>query len=567
MARVSRRKQIAAAQGVPVDVLPKAAALRIFRTALYVRLSIMDTRDRKDSESLQTQIDYLCGYIAKHPDLELYDCYRDNGETGTNFERPGFQRMMEDVKAGRVDCIIVKDLSRFGRDFLETGNFLEKVLPFMGVRFISVNDNYDSIRADSGEAMTIALKNLMNDIYAKDISQKVYSALDTKKRSGEFIGNFAAYGYVKSPEDRHKLAVDLDAAKVVQRIFRMKKDGMSNAAIARTLTAEQIPNPNYHRYLQGVVFTKRFSENSPWQTQTVKHILENPVYLGHMVQGKKITKLHAGQKQKIMPPSEWIIVPNTHEAIIEQELFDAVQAILKVKHEEYHSRLGKYAHFDSENIFEGLVVCACCQHNMTRYKSVYNKGRTVAYHFICPRHAMLLDAGCPNAGGLRESDLKAAVYEVLRLQMAMLTDAEAVIQRVSRSSAARSRRTALDNEIVSVQGRLKKLDTLRQTLFESYVDGIVTQADYLFGKSRYEDEVRRLEGRLQDLQAEKDTLPEASPKQNKWFSAFSKFRDEKELTREMLLALVEKIYVNEDKQVHIVLNYQDEMKKLFQEGV
>ena len=567
MARVSRRKQIAAAQGVPVDVLPKAAALRIFRTALYVRLSIMDTRDRKDSESLQTQIDYLCGYIAKHPDLELYDCYRDNGETGTNFERPGFQRMMEDVKAGRVDCIIVKDLSRFGRDFLETGNFLEKVLPFMGVRFISVNDNYDSIRADSGEAMTIALKNLMNDIYAKDISQKVYSALDTKKRSGEFIGNFAVYGYVKSPEDRHKLVVEPEAAEVVKRIFRMKKDGMSNAAIARTLTAEQIPNPNYHRYLQGVVFTKRFSENSPWQTQTVKHILENPVYLGHMVQGKKITKLHAGQKQKIMPPSEWIIVPNTHEAIIEQELFDAVQAILKAKHEEYHSRLGKYAHFDSENIFEGLVVCACCQHNMTRYKSVYNKGRTVAYHFICPRHAMLLDAGCPNAGGLRENDLKAAVYEVLRLQMAMLTDAEAVIQRVSRSSAARSRRTALDNEVISVQGRLKKLDTLRQTLFESYVDGIVTQADYLFGKSRYEDEARQLEGRLQDLQAEKDTLPEASPKQNKWFSAFAKFRDEKELTREMLLALVEKIYVNEDKQVHIVLNYQDEMKKLFQEEV
>ena len=148
---------------------------------------------------------------------------------------------------------------------------------------------------------------------------------------------------------------------------------------------------------------------------------------------------------------------------------------------------------------------------MTRYKSVYNKGRTVAYHFICPRHAMLLDAGCPNAGGLRESDLEAAVYEVLRLQMAMLTDAEAVIQRVSRSSAARSRRTALDNEIVSVQGRLKKLATLRQTLFESYVDGIVTQADYLFGKSRYEDEARQLEGRLRDLQAEKDALPEQAP--------------------------------------------------------
>ena len=567
MARVSRRKQIAAMQGVQSNDSAKTSALRIFHTALYARLSIMDTRNHKNSESLQTQIDYLYGYIAKHPDLELYGCYRDNGETGTNFERPGFQQMMEDVKAGRVDCIIVKDLSRFGRNFLETGNFLEKVLPFMGVRFISVNDNYDSIRADSGEAMNIALKNLMNDIYAKDISQKVYSALDTKKRNGEYIGNFAAYGYVKSPEDRHKLIVDPEAAKVVQRIFQMKKDGMSNNAIARVLTVEQIPSPNHHRYLQGVVFTKKFSENSPWQFQTVKKILKNPVYLGHMVQGKKVTKLHAGQKQKLTPPSEWIIVPNTHEAIIEQELFDTVQAILRTKREEFHSRLGKYSHFDSENIFEGLVVCACCRHNMRRGKSVYNKSGSVRYHFICPHHAMLLDAGCPNAGGLRESDLKAAVYEVLRFQMSMLTDAEAVIQNISRSSAASNRRTALDSEIVSTQGRLKKLDTLRQTLFENYVDGIITQADYLFEKDRYENETHQLEGRLQKLQDEKATVPEVKPKQNKWFSAFVKFRDEKELTREMLLALIEKIYVNGDKQVHIVLKYQDEMKKLFQKEV
>ena len=166
MARVSRRNKIAAAQSGQLS--PQMTAriekrLRIYQVAAYGRLSIMDTRDRKDSESLQTQMEYLCEYIAKHPDLELYDCYCDNGETGTNFERAGFQRMMDDVKAGQVDCIIVKDLSRFGRDFLETGNFLEKVLPFMGVRFISINDNYDSIRADSGDAMSVALKNLMND--------------------------------------------------------------------------------------------------------------------------------------------------------------------------------------------------------------------------------------------------------------------------------------------------------------------------------------------------------------------------------------------------------------------
>lgn len=569
MARVSRRNKIAAAQTgqLPSPMTAQIKkSLRIYRVAVYVRLSIMDTRDRKDSESLQTQIDYLCEYIARHPDLELYDCYRDNGETGTNFERAGFQRMMDDVKAGRVDCIIVKDLSRFGRDFLETGNFLEKVLPFMGVRFISINDNYDSIRADSGDAMSAALKNLMNDIYAKDISHKVFSALDIKKRNGEFIGNYAAYGYMKSPEDKHKLIVDPIAAPVVQRIFQMKKDGMSNAGIARILSEEQVPNPNHHRYLQGIIYTARYAQNDPWQTQAVKNILQNPVYLGHMAQGKKISKLYAGQRQKSLSSSEWVIVPNTHEDIISQELFDAVQEIMKARRDEYHSRLGKYAHFSSENIFEGLVVCACCKRNMTRYKSVYNNGRDVSFNFICPRHAALLDIGCPNAGGLSEDDLKAAVFHVIRLQISLLADVESIIKKVEKSAAVRTRKASIDNEISSAQDRRKRIDTLRQNLFESYASGIVSQADYLFGKSRYDDEYALIERRLEQLADEKAQLPETNPKQNKWFAAFSRFQEKKELSREMLLALVEKIYVNEDKQVHIILKYQDEMKKLLYRG-
>lgn len=570
MARVSRRSKIAAVQSceLPFQTASQSEKiLHIYHVAAYGRLSIMDTRDRKDSESLQTQMDYLRDYISKHPDLELHDCYCDNGETGTNFERAGFQRMMDDVKAGRIDCIIVKDLSRFGRDFLETGNFLEKVLPFMGVRFISINDNYDSIRAGSGDAMSVALRNLMNDIYAKDISHKVFSALDIKKRNGEFIGNYAAYGYTKSPKDKHKLIVDPIAAPVVQRIFQMKKNGMSNAGIARILSEEKIPNPNHHRYLQGIIYTKRYAENAPWQTQAVKNILQNPVYLGHMVQGKKISKLYAGQKQKVMPSSEWVIVPNTHEAIISQELFDEVQKILKARLDEYNSRLGKYAHFYSENIFEGLVICGSCNRNMTRYKKVYNKGRNVGFSFICPLHASHLNIGCPNAGGLSENDLKDTVFHVIQLQLDLLADAEAIVKKMGRSPAAQNRRASINNEIISAQGRLKRLDTLRQNLFESYVNGVVSQTDYLFGKSQYDDEHTLLERLLEQLVDEKDQLPETNINHNRWFSAFSRFKEEKELNREMLLALVEKIYVNEDKQVHIILKYQDEMKKLLHKGV
>ena len=390
--------------------------------------------------------------------------------------------------------------------------------------------------------------------------------MDIKKRNGEFIGNYAAYGYMKSPEDKHKLIVDPIAAPVVQRIFQMKKDGMSNAGIARILSEEQIPNPNHHRYLQGIIYTARYAQNDPWQTQAVKNILQNPVYLGHMAQGKKISKLYAGQRQKSFPSSEWVIVPNTHKAIISQELFDAVQEIMKARRDEYHSRLGKYAHFSSENIFEGLVVCACCKRNMTRYKSVYNKGRDVSFNFICPRHAALLDIGCPNAGGLSEDDLKAAVFHVIRLQISLLADVESIIKKVEKSAAVRTRRASIDNEISSAQDRRKRIDTLRQNLFESYASGIVSQADYLFGKSRYDDEYALIERRLEQLADEKAQLPETNPKQNKWFAAFSRFQEEKDLSREMLLALVEKIYVNEDKQVHIILKYQDEMKKLLYRG-
>ena len=328
------------------------------------------------------------------------------------------------------------------------------------------------------------------------------------------------------------------------------------------MSAEKIPNPNHHRYLQGIIYTARYAQNDPWQTQAVKNILQNPVYLGHMAQGKKISKLYAGQRQKIIPSSEWVIVPNTHEAIISQESFDAVQEILKARLDEYNSRLGKYAHFSSENIFEGLVVCACCKRNMTRYKNVYNKGRDVYFSFICPRHASLLDIGCPNAGGLAEDDLKDAVFHIIRLQIALLADAEAIIGKVEKSAAVRTRRMSIDNEIISAQDRQKRIDTLRQNLFESYVSGVVSQADYLFGKSRYDDEYALIERRLEQLSDEKAQLPETNPNQNKWFSAFSRFQEEKKLSREMLLALVEKVYVNEDKQVHIILKYQDEMKKL-----
>lgn len=563
MARKSRRAAIA---GHPDPAAPSEALPVIYDTALYGRLSILDTRDRKDSESLENQMELLKRYIGGKPGLRLFSCYCDNGETGTNFDRPAFQRMMEDVKAGRVNCIVVKDLSRFGRDFVETGNLLERILPFLGVRFISVNDNYDSATSNSSnEALSVALKNLVNDIYAKDISKKVFSALDTKKRNGEFIGNFAAYGYLKSPEDKHRLIIDEEIAPIVRKIYELKAGGMGTAAIARLLTAEGIPNPNKYRYDKGIVFSERLSKNEPWQTQAVKNILANPVYLGHMAQGKKITKLHENQKQRRMPESEWIIVENTHKPIIGKELFEQVQGIIKQRKTEYCGRLGKYDYFEkTENIFMGLVFCGSCGCKMTRYKEVYNKGRQRAYTFICPNYAMHLTTACQNSGGIREEKLTEIVYRILRTHMELLADAERIIDKITRSAEYREGRTVLFDEITALETRRKRVNALRQSLFENYAKSVISEKDYLFATEKYNSEDQYLSHRLETLNAEKSRLLENVPKENKWYRAFRRFRDESVLSREMLVALTEKIVVNSNKEVTVILRYQDEMKAILQ---
>ncbi len=455
-----------------------------------------------------------------------------------------------------------EDLSRFGRDFLETGNFLERILPFLGVRFISINDNYDSENAGSSDILSVALKNLMNDIYAKDISAKVYSALDTKKKKGEFIGNYAAYGYMKSPEDKHKLVIDEEAAEIVRRIFQMKDDGVGYNTIARTLTAEGIPNPSNHRYRQGVIYTERFAGINPWGNAAVKDILQNPVYLGHMVQGKKITKLHENQPQKRMSPDEWIVVENTHPAIIEQTQFDRVQTLIAERKSEYHDRLGKYDYLGkSENMFKSLVACGSCGKNMVRYKEVYNKGRNVAYLFICPLHSMH-PAECANAGGLHEEKLKEIVFDILRAQMELLVKAEEIIGRVSKSAGFRERRTELAEKIAAAEERRKKIKANRMTLFENYINQIVSKTDFEYFTASYDAEDKNLAAELTVMNGELSALPEHTAKDNKWYAAYYKFRDRKELSRLMLTELVEKIHIDGDKSVRVMLKYQDEMKKL-----
>lgn len=335
MSRVSKKiaKNAAAVKEI-------SASEKTYKTAIYARLSVEDL-SKNDSGTIENQILLVQKYIETKPYLELCGTFVDNGQTGTNFNREGFQNLMEAVKRDKINCIVVKDLSRFGRDYIETGNYLEKVFPFLGVRFISVNDDYDSQNpANNGDNLVIVLKNLINDIYAKDISRKVKSSYEIKQKKGEFLGSCAAYGYMKSPTDRHKLVIDEETAPIVRDIFQWKLDGMTDTAIVRKLEDLQILSPRNYLYAKGVLHHEKFSKKILWCVDTVKNILTNPVYIGHMVQGKEKSTFNSKFKSKRQSPDKWIVVENTHEPIIEAEMFYAVKEIIDRRAEKYRELRG-----------------------------------------------------------------------------------------------------------------------------------------------------------------------------------------------------------------------------------
>ena len=310
------------------------AAAKTYKAGLYARLSLEDLR-KKASDSIGTQVSLLREHVDNYPDILIAAEYKDINQSGANFDRPGFNKMLGDIKAKVIDCVVVKDFSRFGRNHIETGNYLERIFPFMGVRFISVNDGYDSMYASADDALIIPLKNLINEAYAKDISRKSHSNFQVKMKKGEFCGTFAPYGYVF---ENGTLLIDPVAAKVVSRLFDMVIDGMSDNAIAKQFNSEGILPPGRYRFEQGIFKHEKYNEMKFWHKSVVKRISENPAYLGILVQGKH--RRNITQNRTIYTtPDQWITAEATHPPIVSRETFDAVKAIRANRKQLYYKRM------------------------------------------------------------------------------------------------------------------------------------------------------------------------------------------------------------------------------------
>lgn len=415
------------------------------QAAAYLRLSIEDG-DKAESNSIGNQRELIRDFAAERPGLHLVEEYADDGYTGTNFERPGFKRMMEDIKSGKINCIIVKDLSRLGRNYIEMGKYLEQIFPMMGIRFIAINDNYDNANTESSDSDSIVVpfKNLLNDSYCRDISIKVRSQLDMKRRKGEFIGGYAIYGYCKDKRNKNRLVVDEYAADIVRSIYRRKLEGMSAQAIAEQLNSENVLAPSEYKRLCGLNYHSGFKAgtHAKWQAIQVLRILKNEIYTGTMVQGRRQKINYKIKKIRDVEESGWIRVPNMHEAIIPQKLFDTVQEVLKL---DTCASKGQ----QTVNLFSGIVRCGGCGQNMVR-RTVSKNGKKYIYLHCVTNHNGL---GC-SSHLISESKLEEVVLAALQGKIQQISGLEHRLDEINEIPKNERR-------LKSVEEHLKILDKNR----------------------------------------------------------------------------------------------------------
>jgi len=552
MPRISRTKALSTPMG-------QKSTGAVYSTAIYARLSSEERRHKenvyRESDSLDNQVYLIRQYIEERPYLKLCATFTDNGETGTNFNRDGFNAMMDEVRAGKINCIVVKDLSRFGRNYIETGEYLEKIFPFMGIRFISINDGLDNEDENSNtDALIVSLKNLINDVYAKDISQKIGSALRIKQENGDYVGGLPPYGFQKSEESKNKLIIDNEVAHIVRDIFKWKAEGMGDTTIARRLNDMGIPSPMKRLVDSGKIKKTGRSRLFIWRDKIIAIITTNPMYVGHMQQGRRRQSLCDNMPLKSLPRSEWIIVENTHEAIVDKAVFDKAQEMRAKNTKDFYKNYDKSKHIRSDkHLFQGLLVCGRCGSALVRKKSTRNSEK---FSFICPiKYKSLADC---SIGSVREDELLDITLSSIKMQIEAAADLSAMVERLNKSLAKQNHKHDLPKQMAILQNEIKRLTNLKAALFESYVDNLLSEDEYIYSKGRYMEQIDKARTSLEQLQEESVMQSETLTPNNKWLQAFRRFTDHNELSHEMVNTLISRVVVRSNNELDFIWNFRSD---------
>ena len=505
---------------------------KIYRTAIYLRLS-RDEEGEKESISISNQREMLISFLESREDLNFTAEFSDDGYSGYDFNRPEFQRMIESVKNGEIDCIVVKDFSRLGRNFQKTEEFMQRIFPKMGVRFISVNDFYDSNRElSASERLANPIINLMNEYHVMETSQKVRNVLEHYRQNGKFIGNRTVYGYVIKNK---QLEVDPEAAKVVRMIFNLKIDGMNHQAIGEYLNELGISCPLEYKIEKGVKAVSthfRTGEKALWSSINVRRILENPIYIGTLIQRKTTSLSYRDRRRFKKDPSELIAFENAHEAIISETAFLIVQDLLK-RDTCSGRNVNKVHHFS------GFCYCGNCGKVMYRYQR--NKTDIL---WIC------MNKACQNKSRIKEPILSEVIFETLKKHMeVILNHSEPVIKS---DFIHNLNVTSMElKEFEKQSGQLKKSLENLQLQKEN---GIISERDYTEMYEFYRNKIAKVEFDSEEIHSQKIRLLECADEIR---SQYAKYFDSPELTRRMVVTFVEKIVVFSKTKIRIHFRYED----------
>ena len=533
----------------------------LWDAGLYGRLSVLDN-GKVDGEPIESQIAIIEQYVAGHPELKIVERYIDNGYTGTNFDRPNWERMMTDVRSGRINCIIVKDLSRLGRNYIETGRFLERICPKLGIRFISVNDNYDTAEIKSQDEFAASLKNIVNDYYAKDISLKSGSALKAKRQRGEYIGSYAPHGYLKDPSNKNHLIINPETAPVIQQIYQWRAEGLGYGTITRMLNERGIPSPGRYRFEHGIVTNNNKKGSSLlWNRHALTDILRNIVYIGHLAQGKCTASLARGIPVHRTPESEWDIVYHTHDPIITEELFNQVQEINRSRADAYNANYGACSHLPKgDNPYRERLVCADCGTQMKLYRNLSKNHKKAYFTYICPTYEEHQELRCTKKT-IRSNDLDAMVLKTLKIQMELFCDAQQVLERLSKKQPKFPAHTE-ENELQQLEQQVKRKQGYATSLYADYRTGLLTREEYTFARGKYQEEVAALQGRISQLQERLNLTSQVSDCAKSWMALIEQYKSAEIVSRELVTAFISEIRLSADGSIKVSFLFQDELSRI-----
>lgn len=523
----------------------------VWRAALYIRLSREDG-DKKESCSVTSQRAILKEYLKLHPDIEFYDFYVDDGWSGTSFDRPDFSRMMQDIYSGSVNCVIVKDLSRFGRNYTDAGYYLDNVFVRLRVRFIALNNGVDTASNSMNAAtqcISVGVTNVINESVAATTSVNVRGTLNANREAGKFIGSFAAYGYMKNPEDRSKLIVDEEAAGVVKLIFEKFVSGESILGITKDLNEMGIPNPSMYKKLKGFKYKHPAGKinDGLWPDSSVRRILKNEMYIGNMVQGKNTTISYKIKQCVAVPKEEWFVVEGTHEAIIDSETFAKAQAL-------FNRNIRKSPQEKELNLFAGLVRCADCKRIMNKKSNKHPYGE---YHYYrCVTKRRMKKGGCTNHT-IRIDKLEEAVLVFLQKMVEVAAEYDVILERINSSD---KRKNKSENLKKSLETQIKEREKCTQMLTELYPDwknGIITQEEYLSIKASIYEKAEKLDLSIESLKSAAEEYEKGVDCENRFVASFKRLGTIEKLTRPILTEFVEEILVHEGGNITINLKCSD----------